>query len=89
MRMRRLAAALISTGLAFTAAELIYRAYLGARQQRHLERMKAGEEVTRVETRNLGDIVRLSAERDLVYELKPNLKGSYRGGRIATSAYGS
>lgn len=83
-----IAGVVVSVLLALIIAELAYRSYLRHRERADLERVAEQTTVSTVNTCNLGDIIRLSREADLVYELKPGLRGRYCGGRVTTNAIG-
>src|SRR6185436_6250743 len=69
-------------------AEGLYRLYLRRKSRADLERVEKAAAVTVVDSCNLGDIVRLSREPDLFYELKANLRGRFCGGVVTTNAVG-
>jgi lysophospholipase L1-like esterase len=85
---REVLTVLVSTMLALVIAEAAFRFYLRYQARADLQRVARGADITTVDTCNLGDIVRLSHEPDLFYELKPNLHGHFCGGSITTNALG-
>jgi hypothetical protein len=87
-RWREILLLLVSVTLSFVIVEALYRLYLRHRAEADLERMEQGVEVTTVDSCDLGDIVRLSREPDLFYELKPNLQGRFCGAVTTTNAHG-
>jgi hypothetical protein len=87
-RLRQVALLVISTLLSFVGVEIAYRAYLHHRERADLERVEEQRETTTVNTCDLGDIVRLSHDADLFYELKPGLRGRYCGGIMTTNSLG-
>ena len=87
-RWREMVLALASIVLALVVAEVGFRLYLRHRAGAEIERVERQVKLTQVNTCNLGDIVRLSRERELFYELKPNLRGRYCGGAMSTNALG-
>jgi lysophospholipase L1-like esterase len=87
-RWRELLLAVTSVLLATLIAEGVFRLYLRHRSRAELVRVRHQTSVTRVETCNLGDIIRLSSEPDLFYELKPNVRGHFCRGLVATNALG-
>lgn len=74
--------------IALFLAEITFRFYLHIKTQRDIQRMKDGEEITQVDSINLGDIVKLSTTPDLIFELKPNLRGKYADAPFSTNASG-
>jgi lysophospholipase L1-like esterase len=87
-RSRQVAALVLSTLLSFVVVEVAYRAYLHHRERADLDRVEEQRTISTVNTCDLGDIIRLSHEADLFYELKPSLHGRFCGGAVTTNALG-
>jgi lysophospholipase L1-like esterase len=87
-RWRELVLTVLSVGIAFLLAEIAFRFYLRRQARADLERVDRQALLVSVDTCKLGDIIRLSNQRDLFYELKPNLRGRYCGGVVTTNALG-
>jgi lysophospholipase L1-like esterase len=87
-RRRELLLTVLSIGIAFLLAEFGFRLYMRWRARTDLERVERQALLVSVDTCKLGDIIRLSNQRDLFYELKPNLRGRYCGGVMTTNNLG-
>lgn len=87
-RRREILLVLVSTALTLVGAEVAFRLYLRHLDRAALERVERQVALTTVDTCNLGDIVRLSTEPDLFYELKPGLRGRFCGGSVAVNSLG-
>src|SRR5260221_3948104 len=85
---RELLLLVASVAVAATTAEVLFRFYLRHQSRAQLARVQQQATITEVDSCKLGDIIRLSQEPDLFYELKPNLRGHYCGGLIRTNAIG-
>jgi len=88
LRLKKALISLVATGGALLLAEAVFRGYTAYTQRRDLERLIAGANRIEIDTNNLGDLVRLSTHPDIMYELKPNLRGRYWGARLTTNAAG-
>ena len=77
-----------SVSLTLLLVELGFRLYLAHRAKGDLERVRAEAQVVEVDTCRLGRIVRISPEHDLLYELKPGVRGRYCGGAFSVNATG-
>lgn len=88
-RLGNLGLALVSVLLTLVLCEMGLRAYCVFRTSRELDRMRAAAP-ERIDTPYgvLGPGVRLSDKPNVVYELRPNLRGSYDGRRYASNRYG-
>jgi hypothetical protein len=87
-RWREVVLSMVSVTVALCFSEAVFRFYLGQKNVRDLERVEKNAAISRVDTCSLGDIVRLSEEPDLFYELKPHLEGRFCGGAITTNSLG-
>lgn len=91
VRLRReLAVALASVVLTLLAAEVALRAYYSVRTTRELSRMAETTAVSEIHTGigALGPGVRFSNRPNVIYELRPNLRGTYDGRRFHSDRYG-
>ncbi len=78
----------VSTLISLAGAELFFRLYLDWDRARDLERTVRGAAIVEVDTDNLGYLVRLSSVPDLIYELKPGLRGHFFSQVVRTNAAG-
>lgn len=89
--MKKLAAVLLSVLFSLAVAEAGLRLYYGSKEpesfrealrQAERNRPAPGAKLT------LGDMVQASRFDDVVYELKPNLSGVFKGARVRTNSHG-
>jgi hypothetical protein len=79
-----------SVGISLFGAELGLRLYYWWRTTRELSRMEEQHAPESIDTKigELGPGVRLSAQPNVIYELRPNLRGVYDGRRFGTNHFG-
>lgn len=89
-RPRRRTALLVSTLAALLGAELVLRGVAARRNRNTLEQAFAEEQRPEPGERvGLIDIIRMSPNSSIVYELKPNIADlEFKGGRLSTNEHG-